>query len=205
MRRIIIWIMLALLVLGMVGLRIWIVNSDAPSIPIEEYSINDSVELDGAFLQDKKENTKGYAIKVVGAQLMSYNEYVEQYGQDRSLTEVGLDADSIVVLDIEIENVGNGNGYLFVVDWKLVTEEKNDYLLRDDLLWRLSESSLAVDDEPILNFSIRKDSTYLTHIPFKTNINDELGKTQYKKVLNKGLYVLELTRSPVKKVVNIML
>ena len=60
-----------------VGVRIWWVNVSLPRIPEETYETGEWVRLEGAFHDNaSSEDTSGYSIKVVSAEVMSRSEYL---------------------------------------------------------------------------------------------------------------------------------
>ena len=78
-------ILLALLVIG----RIIYVNTDVRTIPEERYFQNEWVELNGAFQDIDDENTDGYSVRIIGAEQLSYDDFLEKY--DATTTPPGRD------------------------------------------------------------------------------------------------------------------
>lgn len=76
---------------ALIGWRIWAINQNHLTIPEEHYSVGEWVDLDGAFLYDNQENTKGYSLRISGAELMTAPEYIDRFGKsddaDPSSTE----------------------------------------------------------------------------------------------------------------------
>lgn len=66
---------------ALIGWRIWAINQNQLSIPEEHYTMGEWVDLDGAFLYDNQENTKGYSLRITGAELMTAPEYIDRYGK----------------------------------------------------------------------------------------------------------------------------
>lgn len=67
---------------ALIGWRIWAINQNQLSIPEEHYTMGEWVDLDGAFLYDYQENTKGYSLRITGAELMTAPEYIDRFGKD---------------------------------------------------------------------------------------------------------------------------
>lgn len=67
---------------ALIGWRIWAINQNQLSIPEEHYTMGEWVDLDGAFLYDNQENTKGYSLRITGAELMTAPEYIDRFGKD---------------------------------------------------------------------------------------------------------------------------
>ena len=64
----------ALLLISILGVRIWYINSSVITIPVETYKVGEWVELDGAFQDVSYENTDGYSLRVKSAAIKSYSE-----------------------------------------------------------------------------------------------------------------------------------
>lgn len=67
---------------ALIGWRIWAINQNQLSIPEEHYTMGEWVDLNGAFLYDNQENTKGYSLRITGAELMTAPEYIDRFGKD---------------------------------------------------------------------------------------------------------------------------
>lgn len=63
----------ALLLISILGVRIWYINSSVITIPVETYKVGEWVELDGAFQDVSYENTDGYSLRVKSAAIKSYS------------------------------------------------------------------------------------------------------------------------------------
>ena len=113
-------------------MRIAWVNDTALKLPaVETHEMHENVSFDGAFLSFASENTSGYSVNVTNAEKMSYNEYIERYGLDKSKTFEGLDSLSLICLEIEVGNIGNSDGGIFLFECNLVPERKNTYYIAD--------------------------------------------------------------------------
>ncbi|MFR8208551.1 hypothetical protein [Hominenteromicrobium sp.] len=81
-------------------------------IPEERYAQNQWVELNGAFQEMDDENTEGYSVRMLGAEQLTYNEFLEKYGASENPPE-GKDAiETVLDVEYEFRNVGNSDGYL---------------------------------------------------------------------------------------------
>ncbi|RDB69875.1 hypothetical protein C1876_05645 [Eggerthella sinensis] len=185
-----------------VGVRIYFVNANATAIEVEHYGMGEWVDLDGAFIYKRDiENTQGYSIKVNSARLMSYNEYIEEYGQDEGNTVEGLDGQSVVCLEVEAKNVGNEDGAIFIFDCKLIPKRKNDYFMYARHLWEESEPNA----KDAFHLRLAKDSEYTTFIPYKVNINDEENQIEYKQPITDASFEFIVSNAPVRKVIDVSL
>ena len=184
-------------------MRIAWVNDTALKLPaVETHEMHENVSLDGAFLSFARENTSGYSVNVTNAEKMSYNEYIERYGLDKSKTVEGLDSLSLICLEIEVGNIGNSDGGIFLFECNLVPERKNTYYIADTWLWAESEPSIT--DGSMRYIKIAPDSTYTIHVPYKTNIRDEEGQTEYKRVIEDSEFNLYLSNMPIRKEIHVI-
>ena len=192
--------LLLLVIAVVVATRVQAVNADLPSASQESYGLGDTVAIDGAYLEDAAENTEGYYVTVKGAELMSYNQYIELYGTESATSIAGYDAPSVVTLDVTIENRGNAEGYLHVNAWRLVPSSANDYLIPASDLWGASEK-YAPDEIGVLRLNV--DSAYTTHIPFVLNKGD--GEKTYTTPIEGSSFTLHVTDWPTHKTITFSL
>lgn len=80
--RVLLTVAVCALAAALIGWRIWAINQNHLTIPEEHYAMGEWVDLDGAFLYDNQENTKGYSLRITGAELMTAPEYIDRYGKD---------------------------------------------------------------------------------------------------------------------------
>jgi len=195
---------LCLTVASFVAFRIYYVNATAIQLPpVEKHSMNEWVDLNGAFLNSRSENTQGYSMRVTKAELLSYNEYIEKYGLDKGNKIEGLDEPSLICLEIEVKNDGNEDGVIFIFECKLIPERKNTYFIPSTDLWAESEKNMTDGNVRILKTA--KDSEYTVHVPYKVNIKDPEGYTEYKKPMKDTSFELVVSNSPVRKIIEIKL
>lgn len=187
------------LALCAIGIRIAYVNHNALSIEKEHYQTGEWVELDGNFLHSKSEDTQGYSIRVLSAEKLSYNDYIDRYGIDQEKKSISYDAKSLIALEIEFKNEGNENGSILIFECKLVPARKNEYFIRDNELWAESEPKMKDN----LRLQLVKDSSYLTVIPYKINLIDEENLSQYRNPIEDSSFELVVSNAPIKKVIDI--
>ena len=92
----------SLVLLLLIVVRIVHVNTNVLTIPEERYAQNQWVELNGAFQEMDDENTEGYSVRILGAEQLTYNEFLEKYGASENPPE-GKD-DIETVLDVEYDS-----------------------------------------------------------------------------------------------------
>ena len=69
----------SLVLLLLIVVRIVHVNTNVLTIPEERYAQNQWVELNGAFQEMDDENTEGYSVRILGAEQLTYNEFLEKF------------------------------------------------------------------------------------------------------------------------------
>lgn len=197
MRKRILISILAVVILGAASvfayLRICDVNSNLPEATIEEYSLGEPVKLDGSFLASTAEENKDYELTVIGAQRMSYNDYVSKYGSKKTQTEKGLDDKSIIDVELKIRNNGSKLGCFSLYEMRLVPEQKNKYYIAQDSILKKSIETAPKWPNPI---STEPHSTFTIHVPFTVNSDDE---TITKGYIEGREFTLFLTDYPVSK------
>lgn len=178
-----------------VAARIWWVAENVPQIPIERYGQGEWVELDGAFQNNADEGTDDYSVMVEGISVMTYDEYLETYGEGPQ--EPGAKGDSRCVVDValRIRNDGTEPGGLNVFQMVLVPARANEYLICDvmnaDALWpQVQEGASAI-------VSIRPGTEYVAHIPYVFNGGDEV----YQREVTDTEFSLLVSRMPTRKMV----
>lgn len=186
--------------LVLLSVRIYCVNVDVLHIETEHHPMGEWVELDGTILSSSSsENPAGYSIKVNSAQAVSYDEYVAAFGTDAAASPKGLGEKSVVVLDMEIRNVGNDKWGIPLLPMRLIPERKNTYFIWNDDLWAESEPN-AKDATHLVT---RVDSEYETHLPFTiNNFDDEF--TAFKTPITDTRFTLVLSNAPVRRVIDVV-
>ncbi len=213
-RKVFIAAALALLAI-VIGMRIRAVNAGALVFPVETYSIQQGVSLDGAFAEYAAENTQGYTVTVTSAQRMSANEYLALYSEEEEAesryreaegNSADFDSKSLVVLDIEIRNdkaETDERGYLDSIGWTLASSEK-------PAIWPRTASALFNCSIPqadgIYKLSIKPGTTYTIHVPFSYSTQrgfPAAAGLYYSPEMEPGEYSLILTKAPVRKIVRL--
>lgn len=180
-----------------VAARIWWVAENVPQIPLEHYGQGEWVELDGAFQNNADEGTDGYSVMVESAQLMTYDEYLEAYGEGPGEPGAKGDARCVVDVALRIRNDGADLGGLNVFQMVLVPARGNEYLICDvmnaDALWpQVQEGASAI-------VSIRPGTEYVAHIPYVFNGGSEV----YEREVTDTEFSLLVSRMPARKMVGV--
>lgn len=195
--------------------RIWVVNSHAIRMPVEHHSLNEAVDLGGAFSEYVYEHTDGYAITVSQARRMSVNEYLDAYAAERQQVQerfedpddkTDLDAPTLLVLDIEIRNdkaEDAERGYLDSIGWNVKSATRPE-------LWIRAESALLDSSIPqadgAFQLSIKPGTTFTVHVPFSPGSEPlpfpASDAEHAMPTLDAGSYSFVVTKAPVRKVVD---
>lgn len=177
-----------------IGVRIWWVNANLPSIPLEYYQMGEWVPLEGAFQNGaSSEQTSGYSLMVESAEVVTYDEYLERHGAEP--TGSRGDVRCVVDVTLHIRNEGAEQGGINVFQMVLTPERGNEYLICDVM----SEKALWPQVEPNADssVSIRPGTEYVTHIPYVFNGGEEV----YGREVADRTFTLLASRMPVRKMI----
>lgn len=193
------------------GARVAYVNATAlPPAEQIRHAQGEWAELDGAFCGTSDEHTDGYAIRLNGAKLVSYNEFVA-YATDGSQPIEGLDAPSIVDLDVTLRNdrsEDDERGCLYVFGMNLVPARLNEYLIIDRELLCMTQQAMRDSGNPGLMISIRPGTTYDLHLPYVVNdfstveLDRDAVGARFLQPLTDVRYEWHLSRLPVQHLVD---
>lgn len=189
---------LAVVAAAVVGIaaRIWWVNANLPSIPVEYYQMGEWVALDGAFQDGSdREQTQGYSLMVESADVVTYDEYLERHG----VTPTGAHGAARCVVDVtlRIKNDGSDQGGINIFQMVLTPARGDEYLIcdimSDDALW------LKTEPNADSSVSIRPGTEYVTHIPYVFNGGDEVYA---RNITDRGFAFLA-SRMPTRKMIRV--
>ena len=150
----------SLVLLLLIVVRIVHVNTNVLTIPEERYAQNQWVELNGAFQEMDDENTEGYSVRILGAEQLTYNEFLEKYGASENPPEGKDDIETVLDVEYEFRNVGNSDGYLLLIQYMIAGPYYS--LIFDSTLW----SVCTPTGEGQLATALQEDTTYSFHVPY---------------------------------------
>ncbi len=193
--------------IGMAG-RIWWVNERLYPYPYpeEHHSMGEWVELNGAFIDSRSENTDGYAIKVTDADMVSYREYLDLYGpEDADIPDdPELNAKSILCLTLELRNDSKtSGGAVLLGEFALIPDGMPLVYNYDPMLW--SESNPNINQMSFLIAALPGTST-VQHIPYGAGDLDATGgisRRYYSDLATAESYELVISNAPVRHVIDI--
>lgn len=189
------FLVLSFVLIGLIVIRIYFVNTTAIQQQIECYEKNEEVKLEGCFINIVDENTKGYSITVHSGKLTTFGEFAKKYKGNTEPSAYELTEESkIIELDVSIKNEGNSDGYIFFRNWGLQSE--NDEWIPCMELWNMEFKQTAESS----NFTLKPNSVMRLSIPFETNNDYELMHNDYP---IEESYDLVVSRAPVKKIIRI--
>ena len=162
-------VLVCILAVLLIGARIGWVNSHALSYPTVHHKMGEWVDLDGAFIYERaSESTDDYAIRVTNAELLSYNEYINRYGEDASKLMPGderRDIKSVLCLTVDLRNYGK-DGQFFIGEAKALPDKTIKALALDRELWKESNRNI---DKTMMFLSVYPNTEFTLHIPYITN------------------------------------
>lgn len=197
--------LLSLVLIIAIGRICWINMGDRPEgYPVEQYNMGEWVELDGAFFSDATESTDGYSIKVTGAELMSCDEFIKQYGKTDTLPKLSSTPQSVVAIEYEVRNEGNSDGAILLFMHELIPERKNAAYECDADLWNASQPQLG----GTMGFTVKEGTTYSFTAPFTLLYQPDYFETydnMKRAKIEDTSFELVVSRAPVQKVINVNL
>ncbi len=188
----------------LVAARIAWVNTRALTYPTAHHPMGEWVELDGAFIYERdSESTDDYSLRVDSAELLSYNEYVERYGDDPSKLQpenAAYNTKSILCLNVDLRNQGK-DGQFFIGEAKVLPAGAIKALRLDRQLWMESNKNI---DEALMYISVYPNTEFTLHIPFITNAvayTDTQGR--YAQDLDVGDASFVVSTAPVRHIIDL--
>ena len=182
----------SLVLLLLIVVRIVHVNTNVLMIPEERYVQNQWVELNGAFQEMDDENTAGYSVRILGAEQLTYNEFLEKYGASENPPEGKDDIETVLDVEYEFRNVGNSDGYLLLIQYMIAGPYYS--LIFDSTLW----SVCTPTGEGQLATALQEDTTYSFHVPY-------IFAGGFSKDLEGEKLAAVVSRIPVKKMIEFTL
>lgn len=182
----------SLVLLLLIVVRIVHVNTNVLTIPEERYAQNQWVELNGAFQEMDDENTEGYSVRILGAEQLTYDEFLEKYGASENPPEGKEDIETVLDVEYEFRNVGNSDGYLLLIQYMIAGPYYS--LIFDSTLW----SVCTPTGEGQLATALQEDTTYSFHVPY-------IFAGGFSKDLEGEKLAAVVSRIPVKKMIEFTL
>ncbi len=194
------------LLIALVGIRIGWVNDHALSYPTVHHAMGDWIELNGAFLYERtSENTVDYSIRLSNAELLSYNEYIELYGEDASklMPDDGRrDIKSILCLTVDLSNHGE-DGQFFIGEAKVLPVGNIKALSLDRKLWMESNKNI---DEAQMFLSVYPNTEFTLHIPYIAgDVLYDDGDNRYASALTNNSFSFVVSAAPIRHIIDISL
>ena len=150
----------ALLLISILGVRIWYINSSVITIPVETYKVGEWVELDGAFQDVSYENTDGYSLRVKSAAIKSYSDFVREYGESEDYMEEDIRPELVLDVEFEFSNKGNTEGQIELFQY--FVEGRYFTMVPNSSLWFLT----VPKGEGQMGFVLDQDTSFEFHVPY---------------------------------------
>ncbi|MEG1426300.1 MAG: DUF5028 domain-containing protein [Oscillospiraceae bacterium] len=182
----------AVLLLGLLGFRIWSVNKNVVAIPVETYQMGDWVELDGAFQDVISENTMGYSVCIKSAEMKSYEDFVKEYNETEDYMEQEYRPETVLDIEFAFQNEGNAQGHIQLFQY--FVEGVNFTMSPNSELWLLA----VPKGEGQMGFALDENTTYSFHVPYI------FQKLDSKNLRGQRIHVIT-SRAPVEKIIEIQL
>jgi len=183
------YIIILLLAIAIAG-RIYYINKNAIKKETVIYSTGEWVELDGDFMWNDIENTKGYSVKLDSAKVYTYEDYMKKYNKPEDYF-----ADSskfnILELSISLKNEDNTDGGIYIKQFNVFPKNLNMCMYYDTDLVYLSEPKLTD------GVTLRPNSEYSLALPYG------LYDGRIRSVKTEDTYYLMVSNYPTRKMIRI--
>ena len=184
------WVIVGILLIAAM-IRIAYVNITAPQLEIENYKMNEWVNLDGSFFRSNEEKTVGYSVKVTDYEVISREDYLKKYNlEDTSVSEEN-NFSYFMELTVSVMNDNNEDGKVMIADWVLVGKNGDFVTTMDPQL--LMDTDDRINDylSSITTASGKEISLKLAY-PMTGMKSEEVVKKN-------AVYKLAVTKYPVRK------
>lgn len=184
-----------------VGLRIWAVNYNRPEVETVIYPMGEVIDMGDDYFYSPDDAYSDYDIKVLSAEVLPVDEYLEKYGLTRE--EVWGDASVYATTIYEVElwlrnnstDEKNNTQGIDLVNMRLVNDQGDDYQISHELMCAFYPQL----DPSSLGFSIRAGTEYTVRLPYCDLYWMRLSTEEIK---NRDTY-LWLSMYPTKRMVEI--
>lgn len=191
-----IFLIIVLLVLWFISF--YHVNANSFQQKIEHYEMGEWVELDGNFIFDAAENTKGYSICVNSAKLEDYSELMKNYNKNTYVDPTMPTPKYVCLLNISVKNIGNDSGYFNTLGFTLCNGALQ--IPVDFDVWNTIDES--IDGNIFLK--LRKDSEVSLTLPFTAQILDEaVNSNRLYSMLENEVFSFYICDFPVRKFIDV--
>ena len=171
MKKILTAIICALIVVGC-GTKIYFVNSEGIKQEEKNYKLNEEVEFENNFFNNKADSSDGYSVTVLGSEIVDR----EQFKKDHDINEdIGIELiDYFCLVKVKFANVSNKNGSRSGISIMHFILQNEDYItFPNKIVYPL------VNKSDNLNFSLDEDSSAEIVIPFAI-LNDDITAENFK-------------------------
>ncbi|WP_062105419.1 DUF5028 domain-containing protein [Bacillus niameyensis] len=196
MKKILIGIV-SIVLLVIVGVRIWYVNKDVDIAPVYTYKMGEEVAIEEDFFLDDYEDMNGYTVTVNNAEIMSYEEFLAKYqyeeSEDSPLFEDGdmLFPEMVYELHLTVKNTNptediyDDSGIAFL-NYHLTG---TDFLLQiSRQLYEVAQPNLEVN--MMMSFRLRPETEMDFYLPFYFQPSAKSMPIQVEDIMNDDLYLV---------------
>ena len=179
-----------------------ITNSRAIPQLVEYYEPGEFVDIGDNFYVDAKEQLDGYSIRVNGAKLYDYEQFLIDNGCEDYLNQQKENNEKyfkyIVLLDLDIKNVENTEGVIMALKFGLYNESLN--IPADFMIW--SKIDEFFDGYPYLKVATNSEANLLIPFsPMPLNVNAASDDIE-RRLLEEDFYFC-ICEFPVRKMIRV--
>ena len=182
------------------GIRIWAVNYNRPEVETVIYPMGEVVDLGDDYFYNPNDKCSDYDIKVLSAEVLPVDEYLEKYGLIREEVwgEDEVLATTVYEVTVWLRNnntdMENDTQNIDLVNMQLTTN-RDIYQVDHELLWALYPQL----DQSTYAFRVAPGTETTVHLPYRDLKSMRLSIEEIK---NRDTY-LYLSMYPTKRMVEI--
>ena len=179
------------------GIKIYTINRSVTPVQTSHYNQGIFVPLGEDYFWQEREKSPGYEVRVDSAQLKTYKEFVEDYGESEEYIEEDYRPEYVIDLEITVKNTNTeeSDGAKGIDLIQMRVQTINDTFQTHGELFALVRPDLNGQ----LGFRVRPGTEMSIHLPFtRSYVMD--GYESYEKFMSKQYYLL-LSMYPVKKMI----
>ncbi|MCJ7839337.1 DUF5028 domain-containing protein [Lederbergia sp. NSJ-179] len=199
---------LSVVILVIVGIRIWYVNKDVDHPPVHTFNMGEEVAIEEDIFLDDTENSDGYTITVHRGEMMSYEEFLAKYHYQNSasspLFEEGDSSFPEMVYELHV-TVKNTN---------TIEDDPNDetsfgffdyHLVGTDFLLQISRelneiANPALKDNEMMSFRLRPETEMDFHLPYYFAPSSKIEPIEVKDIRKDHIYLVVSLYPNVKRI-----
>lgn len=199
--------LVSLILIVVVGVRIWQVNKEVDIPPVFTYEMGEEISIGKNIFLDYTEQMDGYTVTVNRAEMISYEDYLAKYHYEEDSNDPLFEEDDfsfpemIYDLHVTVKNTNetddpNDNSGVAFLNYHLIG---TDFLLQvNSQLYEIANPDM--EQNFMMGFRLRPDSEMDFHLPFFFSPSSIMSPIQVDTVMKDDVY-LTVSKYPEAKLI----